>query len=202
MVYSKTEKTIAKQQARRRKIIRAAIEIFSDNNPGNTSIKAIAQKAGIATGTLYLYFADKEALMDTVVKEMYTELLSIIKKERSRHIDVFDKLQASMEVCIQTFMKEKRFAKILLKYYPEINSPINTKFTDIENDLIRFVKEDLDELQKQQLIPLQDTQVSATAFVGTFRQVVLSWIDHEEPSDLEQAYRTLIDYNLRGLGKR
>jgi TetR/AcrR family fatty acid metabolism transcriptional regulator len=202
MAYSRTEKTIAKQQARRRKIIRAAIEIFSDDNPRNTSIKAIAQKAGIATGTLYLYFADKEALMDTVVKEMYTELLSIIKKERSRHSDVFEKLQASMEVCLQTFMKEKRFAKILLKYYPEISSPFNTKFTDLENDLIRFVKEDLDELREQGLIPAQDTQVSATAFVGTFRQVVLSWIDHEEPADPEQAYRTLIDYNLRGLGKR
>lgn len=46
---------------------------------GKVSIKSIAQKAGIATGTFYLYFADKETLIDTVVQEIYQELLEHIK---------------------------------------------------------------------------------------------------------------------------
>lgn len=201
MVYNKTEKVREKQQTLRDKILKAAKEILADQEIGNASIKAIAKKAGIATGTFYLYFANKESLMDTVIKELYGELLAMIKEERAQYASVFDKLQISMEVCIKIFMKEKHLAKILLEHFPEINSAFNSKFTDIERDLIRLAREDIDELLALGLIPEQDTQVSATAFVGTFRQVILSWISHGEPSDFDQAYQTLMDYNMRGLGR-
>ncbi|MFA6807390.1 MAG: TetR/AcrR family transcriptional regulator [Eubacteriales bacterium] len=202
MVYNKTEKIIEKQQNRKTRILKAAREILEKGTNKDTSIKAIAKKAGIATGTFYLYFADKETLIDTVVKEIYVELLEIIKEERSKYSDIFDKLEASMEICIKTFMKEKHLAKILLEHFPEVNNALNCKFTDIENDLIRFTKDDLYELREQNLIPDQDIQVSATAFVGTFRQVILSWINSGEPVDYDRAYKTLIQYNLRGLGKQ
>lgn len=201
MVYNKTEKIIQKQQKLRAKILKAAKEVLAAQETGNTSVKAIAKKAGIATGTFYLYFTNKEALIDTVVQELYAELLTIIKKERAQYTSVFDKLQASMEVCIRTFLKEKHLAKILLKHFPEINSAFNTRFTGIENDLIEFAKQDLDELLELKLIPDQDTRVSATAFVGTFREVILSWLNNGEPADWEQALQTLIEYNMRGIGR-
>lgn len=201
MVYNKTEKTLEKQQIRRKKIIKAAREILSEKEMGNVSIKSIAKRAGIATGTFYLYFTDKETLVDMVIQEIYNELLDVIKKERAQYTNGFDKLQASMEVCIRLFMKEKHLAKILLEHFPQINTAFNTKYADIENDLIRLAKIDIDELMEQQRIPKQDTQVSATAFVGTFREVILSWISKDEPIDRDLAYKTLIDYNMRGLGR-
>ncbi|RNC28575.1 MAG: putative HTH-type transcriptional regulator YvdT [Candidatus Dichloromethanomonas elyunquensis] len=201
MVYHKTEKVLTKHQNLRKKILQAAKQIFAEEEKEQTSIKAIAKRAGIATGTVYLYFTNKEVLMETIVKELYTELLDIIQKERAKYGNTFDKLQASMEICVKKFMEEKHLAKILLEHFPEIGAAFHTKFTDIENDLIQFAKQDIDELMLQGLIPRQDTQVSATAFVGTFRQVIFSWISHGEPEEFEQAYQTLIKYNMRGLGK-
>ena len=201
MVYQKTQKVKDKMESRRERIIKAAREIFSENSFQSMSIKAIAKKAGIATGTFYLYFTNKEALVETVVKEMYKELMGLIKEERSKYESGFDKLQASMEVCIKVFIKEKGIAKLLLKYFPEINMAFNNKFSEIEKDLIKLVKIDLDELEEQGLIPKQNTFISATAFVGTFRQVILSWLQDGKPENLEEACQTLIEYNLRGLGK-
>ena len=201
MVYQKTQKVKDKMESRRERIIKAAREIFSENSFQSMSIKAIAQKAGIATGTFYLYFTNKETLVETVVKEMYKELMGLIKEERSKYESGFDKLQASMEVCIKVFIKEKGIAKLLLKHFPDINMAFNNKFSEIEKDLIKLVKIDLDELEEQGLIPKQNTFISATAFVGTFRQVILSWLQDGKPENLEEACHTLIEYNLRGLGK-
>lgn len=201
MVYKKTEKTIERQQLRCQKIIKSAREILAEKEIGKVSIKSIAQKAGIATGTFYLYFSDKETLIDTVIQEIYNELLDRIKKERAQYINGFDKLEATMKVCIELFLKEKHLAKTLLVDFPLKNAALNSKFMYIENDLIRLTKIDLDELIEQQLIPNQDTQVSATAFVGAFREVILSWITNGEPPDTELAQKTLIDYNMRGLGR-
>ena len=151
MVYKKTQKVKDKMEGRRERIIKAAREIFAESSFQNMSIKSIAQKAGIATGTFYLYFTNKETLVETVVKEMYKELMGLIKEERSKYESVFDKLQASMEVCIKVFIREKGIARILLKHFPEINMAVNNKFTEIEKDLINLVKIDLDELQQQGL---------------------------------------------------
>ncbi|MGI5913010.1 MAG: TetR/AcrR family transcriptional regulator [Peptococcaceae bacterium] len=202
MVYNKTKKVLARQEKLRKKILAAAKEVMAEDTAGKFSIKSIAQKAGIATGTFYLYFANKEALIEIVVQDLYAELLAIIKEERARYTDVFDKLRASMEVCIKTFLKKRQMAKILLVYFPEINSTINSKFTHIEKDLINFVKEDIDQLLAEDRIPPQDSLVSATAFVGTFREVMLSWLNTEEEVDWEQAYNTLVEYNMRGIGKK
>ena len=201
MVYKKTQKVKDKMEGRRERIIKAAREIFAESSFQNMSIKSIAQKAGIATGTFYLYFTNKETLVETVVKEMYKELMGLIKEERSKYESVFDKLQASMEVCIKVFIREKGIARILLKHFPEINMAVNNKFTEIEKDLINLVKIDLDELQQQGLIPEQNTYISSTAFVGTFRQVILSWLQEGQPENIEEACQTLIQYNMRGLGK-
>jgi len=203
MAYNKTEKVLEKQALRRKRIIKAAKEILLEKEEiGKVSVRSIAKRAGIATGTFYLYFADKESLVDMIVKEMYEELLDKIKEARSAYSNNFDKLQASMEVCIRLFLKEKYLAKILLEQFPQLNATLNAKYADIEADLVRLTKIDLDELMAEGAIPQQDTQVTATAFVGTFRQVILSWVSQGEPEDLELAYQTLMNYNMRGIGRK
>lgn len=190
-----------KLQSKKKDIIKAAREVFADNSYQGTSIKAIAQKAKIATGTFYLYFTNKEALINMIVEEMFHELLECIKKERASFTDSFDKLQASMDACIKLFVKEKNMAKILLVQVPGVNNAFNAKLIDIENELIKLTKEDLDELKAQGRLPDEDTFVSALAFVGSFRQVIINWLREGRPTDLEAAFATLMKYNLRGMGK-
>ena len=95
MVYKKTKKALEKQQSRKRRILSAAWELLETNMSG-ASVKSIAKKAGIATGTFYLYFKDKDALIETMLKGIYQELLDQIKKERAPYTDGFDKLEATM----------------------------------------------------------------------------------------------------------
>ncbi|AQS58132.1 TetR/AcrR family transcriptional regulator [Desulforamulus ferrireducens] len=202
MAYRQTNKVMEKLQSKRKEILRAAREVFAENSYQGTSIKAIAQKAKIATGTFYLYFTNKEALINMIVEEMFHELLECIKKERAGFTDSFDKLQASMEACIKLFVKEKNMAKILLVQVPGVNNAFNAKLIDIENELIKLTKEDLDELKEQGRIPDEDTFVTALAFVGSFRQVIINWLRDGNPADLEAACATLMKYNLRGMGKQ
>ena len=202
MVYRKTNKVLKKQQLRKREILSAARELLAETDINGASVKSIAQRAGIATGTFYLYFKNKDALIDTMMKEIYQELLELLKKERASYTNVFDKLEVTMKACIDLFIEKKHLASLLLALTPQNNAVFNTRFSDIINDLIRLTKFDLDRLLEQQLIPQQDTQVSATAFVGAFREVVLYWLSSDEPIDVELTYRTLIDFNLRGIGKR
>jgi len=202
VVYRQTNRIKEKIECKRREIIRAAREVFAENSYQGTSIKTVAQRAKIATGTFYLYFSNKEALINTIVDEMFSELLEYIKNERAVYTDGFDKLQASMEACIKLFIKENNLAKILLIQVPGVNNAFNARLIEIENELIKLTKEDLDELKVQGRLTGEDTLVSAMAFVGSFRQVIISWLRERRPEKLNEAFSTLMQYNLRGLGKK
>ncbi len=201
MVYRKTDKVEAKQQQRRNSILQAGKEMLAEEGYQKVSVKGLAEKAGIATGTFYLYFTNKDKLVESIADEMYEKLIAEIRLERSKYSSVFEKLQASMLVCIGLFAREKQLAKILLIQAPGISKILNLKLVNIEKELVRLAKIDLDELMEQGLIPGQDTMISACAFVGTFRQVIISWLREGQPEDLEKSFETLLNYNLRGLGK-
>ena len=60
----------AKTQQTRRAIIDAAVALFLERGFSSTRMIDVADRAGVGKGTLYLYFTDKVALFEGVVREM------------------------------------------------------------------------------------------------------------------------------------
>ena len=60
---------------RRREIIDAAIQLFRDRGFDVATVQAIAAKAGVAAGTVYLYFPSKEAILVAVQEDFEAGLL-------------------------------------------------------------------------------------------------------------------------------
>ncbi len=56
------------QDERRAAILAAALDVFSENGFAAARLDDVAQKAGVAKGTLYLYFPDKEALFEALLQ--------------------------------------------------------------------------------------------------------------------------------------
>jgi len=58
-----------RKDVRPQEIIRAALELFVQQGFSATKVDQVARKAGVTPGTLYVYFANKEALLKAVVYE-------------------------------------------------------------------------------------------------------------------------------------
>lgn len=61
-----------KHDIRREAILDAALELFSDNGFAATRVEDIARRAGVAKGTIYLYFKDKVGLFNGLVEAVIT----------------------------------------------------------------------------------------------------------------------------------
>jgi TetR/AcrR family transcriptional regulator len=64
----------ADQAAKRESIVAAARHVFAQSGLSDTSMRAIAQQAGIAAGTIYRYFTDADALYAAVLARSLEEL--------------------------------------------------------------------------------------------------------------------------------
>jgi AcrR family transcriptional regulator len=76
-------KTKGKQATKRqRQILKAALEIFSRKGYAAATMPEIAERAGVAAGTIYIYYPSKRDLFVTVIRELIitTPLRDLIAK--------------------------------------------------------------------------------------------------------------------------
>ena len=73
-------------EARRTAILDAALEEFSARGFEGARLDDVAKRAGVAKGTIYLYFADKEALFQDLVRSMVHPVVGAL--EHMREVDI------------------------------------------------------------------------------------------------------------------
>lgn len=72
---TKTNGRRVASQQRRQAILQAALHIFAENGFAAARLDEVAARAGIAKGTLYLYFTDKEALFEELIRNYMSPIL-------------------------------------------------------------------------------------------------------------------------------
>jgi AcrR family transcriptional regulator len=66
-----------------RKLVEAGTELFAEGGLSAVTSTAIAQRAGVATGTFYLHFPDKHALFEELVQAALEEMRAHFEPDRA-----------------------------------------------------------------------------------------------------------------------
>jgi AcrR family transcriptional regulator len=74
-----TQKRAERSEARRQAIVAAALEEFCARGFEATRIDDVAARAGVAKGTIYLYFDDKQALFREIVGTMLVPVVAVLE---------------------------------------------------------------------------------------------------------------------------
>ena len=118
---------------RRDAIIAAALDEFSARGFAATRLEDVARRAGVAKGTIYLYFRDKESLFQELVRALVVPLVGAITSAPLNDIPI----RAVVEMIVDVFVNEifgtrrkdvlrliitegPRFPKLAEFYYHEV----------------------------------------------------------------------------------
>lgn len=127
----------ARGLARRETILTAALDEFSARGFEATRLDDVAKRAGIAKGTIYLYFRDKETLFQELVRAMLAPLIAGMEAMREADLPVGKLSELLLDMFVreiyETRRKEvirliitegRRFPKLAEFYYREVLSRI------------------------------------------------------------------------------
>ena len=78
---------------KREAILRAATRVFAHNGYFNSKVADIAREAGVADGTVYLYFKSKEDILHSIFDRSVEEALDAAKKQVKQSSDPREKLR-------------------------------------------------------------------------------------------------------------
>jgi AcrR family transcriptional regulator len=133
----RSEARKVRSAARREAILAAALDEFAASGFEAARLDDVAKRAGVAKGTIYLYFRDKESLFQELVRTMLTPLVGTIEALGAAEVPiaVFSEQIVELFVCevyetrrkdvIRLMITEgRRFPKLAEFYYREVLSRI------------------------------------------------------------------------------
>lgn len=124
-----------KGQQTRAAILGAALEMFRERGYEHTTMRAIADRAGVALGNAYYYFHSKEHLIQAFYGRTHEEHLRACDSLLEDEPDLKARLLAVMRTKIATVEPYHQFAGKLFKIAADPHSPLNP-FSD-ESDSVR-----------------------------------------------------------------
>ena len=97
------ERKQREKEQRKKEIIDAARKVFSNKGFNTATMEEIASEAELSSGTLYLYFKNKEELHTSLSIEILKHLADEIQKVVSQDISVEDKIERFRDVFIDVY---------------------------------------------------------------------------------------------------
>ena len=114
------------RQLRRTDILRAAEHQFARKGYERATIQDIARQAQYGTGTVYLYFKDKESVYLSLIEEKIAAMIAIIKEKTAPIADARVKLEVLVNESLGYFDRNQDFFRIFASERSRLQWTIGT----------------------------------------------------------------------------
>ena len=115
----------------RAEILTAARELLAETQDADAvSVRAVAERVGVSTPSLYLHFADKQALLDAVCEVVFADLDAAMEAESAQASDPFDGLRLRGLVYAKFALdnpEQYRLAMMRMPAHDEVRHPFTAE---------------------------------------------------------------------------
>lgn len=181
------------------KILQSAGAVFSELGFYKATISQIATKAGVADGTLYLYFKNKDDILYQYIsfktEQVFKKMHAAVEDGRTAE----EKLRYLIHCHLQEFQNDKHMAIIFqseVRYLRDIQSQIK----DISKMYLDLLSEIIEQGQIEGSMR-QDLFVGLVKrfILGAVEGVISTWVSADGRYDLVSMADPLVDLYLTGL---
>ena len=189
---------------KRERILRAAIKVFARKGFYATRVSEIAKAAGVADGTIYLYFKNKDDVLVSIFEDRITKLLAFLRAEIEKADGIEDKVRVVVELQLGLLEEQRDLAEVvtvnlrqssrLLKQYA---APLFTEYLELIASVIADGQRE--GVLREDVSP----RVVARGLWGALDGVALTWAlggsKGGKPETLRRAATQIASVFLEGL---
>jgi TetR/AcrR family fatty acid metabolism transcriptional regulator len=186
---------------KRDRILRAAVRVFARNGFHATRVSEVAKAAGVADGTIYLYFKSKEELLVSLFEDRVEKLLTYMREELPKEESAPGRLRAVINMQLGLLESERELAEIITviirqstRLLKEFAAP---RFLAYLDAIARIIAEGQASGDFRKDV---SPHIVARAVFGALDGITLTWaLGRAEQGALNRAAGQLADVLLRGL---
>jgi AcrR family transcriptional regulator len=190
--------------SRKKDLLDAAMTHFSQKGYHRTTGADIVKTANVAQGTFYLYFDTKKAIMVSLIEEFFALIKEAVTLDLSSEgvltvEDVAVQVKNAIRRILVVYWDNAILARIFLREAVGLEPDFIKLRETVMEYLARYGAAVLDVLIEQNLLPPQNTHVSAHCVVGMIEHVADQWLNHDVDLELEDLVNALARFELLGV---
>lgn len=183
-----------------KQIIDAAVIAIAESGYHQAQVSKIAKQAGIADGTIYLYFKNKEDILISLFEEkmgVFVEnLQQIIKDENSAS----EKLGQMIENHFQVLANDRHLATVTQLELRQSNKEIRMKINAVLKEYLKMIDQIIIEgMVSGEFNPSMDVRIARQMVFGSIDEISTTWVMAEYRYDLMEQAPKVKQLLLNGL---
>ena len=186
--------------SKRERILRAAIDVFARSGYFNAKVSEIAKAAGVADGTIYLYFDGKEDVLVTIFREHTRNYLQSLEQQLAEVSRPEERIRIAIRHHLEAVGKDRNLAVVFqvelrhsLKFMGLLSQMEVADYLNMIRKIVEYGQ--AEGVFRRSLHP----QLVAKSVFGILDEMVTSWILSEKEYGLADNADELADMILTGL---
>lgn len=184
---------------KRERIIAAAGRLFGEKGYHNTTTAEIAEAAGVAAGTIYIYFSSKEELLVAVFEEFLGLHMQRLREGVSRESSPEAKLRRLISLGLELMEANPDSARIFLSQLRQSTTMIKMVAKRSSRAYKDIIEEILEEGVRGGICRQMNIRATASMLFGAFQTTVLDWVADDCSYSLAGQADELSRFVLRGV---
>jgi TetR/AcrR family fatty acid metabolism transcriptional regulator len=188
---------------KRARILDAAIKVFAERGFHTATVAEIARAAGVADGTIYLYFKGKDDLLLRLFDEKMTELLAESKSELAKERTAPARLSRFIQLHLALVERNPDLASVLIVELRQSAQFIKAgdraklaAYVDLIAEVVR------DGQEKGELVDGISPATVKRAIFGALDELALGWLVSGRRTSLKKTAAEVAEWFVRGLKAR
>jgi TetR/AcrR family fatty acid metabolism transcriptional regulator len=187
-------------QDKREAILRAATKVFARNGYFNSKVADIAQEAGVADGTVYLYFKSKDEILHSIFDRGMEEAISEGQRQLAEIGDPREKLRRVAHLHLERMGADRDLAVVF-----QVELRGSTKFMEEFSggrfaEYLGMIRAIFEEGQNSGVFRKDlNTKILAKVFFGALDEMATNWILSRKRYKLAPLADQVLDILLNGV---
>jgi TetR/AcrR family fatty acid metabolism transcriptional regulator len=188
---------------KREAILRAAIKVFAGKGFFNSKVADIAGEAGIADGTVYLYFKSKDEILRSIFDRAMEEFIADGRKELAAITDPAERLRKIAQLHLEKLGADRNLAVVFqvelrgsTKFMQEFSAAGFGEYLDIIRSTVESGQSSGDFRSDVKAV------VAAKIFYGALDEMVTNWILSKKSYALVPMAEYVMAIFLGGLSRK
>lgn len=168
-------------------IIDAAVIVIAENGYHNAQVSKIAKQAGVADGTIYLYFKNKEDILISLFQEKMGDFVEKIEEKIAGKDKAAEKLLLMVETHFKMFSQDRHLAIVTQLELRQSNKDLRHKINEVLKGYLSLVEKVLmDGKESGEFSKTLDIRLARQMIFGTMDEAVTTWVMNEQKYDLAE----------------
>lgn len=183
------------------RILEAAIKVFAEQGFFQSTVAQVAKAAGVADGTIYLYFKNKDDILVQFYEFKTRQIFERFREAVRRPPTAEEKLRCLIRVHLQEFQMDRNMA-IVYQAETHQNHRHGDEHIKAMSKMYRDIIAEVVELGQEEGTMRRDLYMGLVKrFInGAVDEVINSWIHSGGQYDLVTMADPLVDLFIRGIG--